>query len=380
MRIMRLRKNLCGMITVFLLVVSFSSYTSQSSRSGSHNPNTFDLIKHNSIEIYSDQDFDEFRGTGSKEDPFIIENFNITTNNDYGIYIISTTKCFIIRECYIDSSYIGIFIDGVAEGTVIIENNFCVNSETANGIGIRVENTNNATILGNFCGFNYLSGIAVLYSNNIIITNNICKNNGGEGLVLFVSNSSILENNLCTKNEGAGLATVVSHLCKVFNNSCTQNELGAIMVLSSNLTILYNKFTENFEYGMYFRECENNIVSYNYITKNEDYGVMIDQYSENNYVYYNNFITNCLTEGHSQAKDVCNNNFWFNSATEMGNYWSDNPELNVYRIDGTEGIFDLFPSDSVFVYVEEPILPTNAHFFSLIPIIVFVIIIIRRKK
>ncbi|MHA1205511.1 MAG: hypothetical protein ACTSSL_11350 [Candidatus Heimdallarchaeaceae archaeon] len=63
------------------------------------------LTAHDPIIIASDSDFSIFPGTGTPEDLYIIEGFNITTISDYGINIRYTTKYFIIHNCYVDVAY-----------------------------------------------------------------------------------------------------------------------------------------------------------------------------------------------------------------------------------------------------------------------------------
>jgi len=64
--------------------------------------NTNYLTNHDPIEITSDEDFLAFPGSGTYEDPYLIENYNITSSTSFGIHITSTTKHFLIRNCYID--------------------------------------------------------------------------------------------------------------------------------------------------------------------------------------------------------------------------------------------------------------------------------------
>ena len=73
------------------------------------------LIPHESISITEDAGFDTygFPGTGDSSDPYIIENYEIITGDEYGIYITGTTMSFIIRNCYVDASWSGIFIHNV---------------------------------------------------------------------------------------------------------------------------------------------------------------------------------------------------------------------------------------------------------------------------
>ena len=86
------------------------------------------LIQHDSFIIWDDDDFItyELPGDGTTNDPYRIENYNITTSGLYAIYIFSTTKFFVIENCYLESSNdegYGILISNIAGGTAKINNN-----------------------------------------------------------------------------------------------------------------------------------------------------------------------------------------------------------------------------------------------------------------
>ncbi len=73
------------------------------------------LIEHKHeavIIIMNDWDFKNynFTGEGSESNPYVIENYNITTTKDYAIYISSTSKYFIIRNCNLAANFTGIYI------------------------------------------------------------------------------------------------------------------------------------------------------------------------------------------------------------------------------------------------------------------------------
>ncbi len=83
------------------------------------------------IYINGDLDFGpsgyNFNGSGTAENPFIIEGYNITTTDNIGINIEGTTKHFIVRNCYVYAENYGIYIYNATDGTATIENNTCSN-------------------------------------------------------------------------------------------------------------------------------------------------------------------------------------------------------------------------------------------------------------
>ncbi|MHA2297124.1 MAG: hypothetical protein ACXADA_13940 [Candidatus Hodarchaeales archaeon] len=92
------------------------------------------LLPHQPINIESNGDFVTLGvdGSGTSDDPYIIENLSIETSEGHGIYITRTTVHFIIRNCWIvasvgDFDQTGIYIDDIRDNTATIYNNTCRN-------------------------------------------------------------------------------------------------------------------------------------------------------------------------------------------------------------------------------------------------------------
>ena len=183
------------------------------------------LVPHEPITIINDGNFSDygFQGTGEEANPYIIEGFNITTNEDYGIYITKTTKYFDISDCYIDASSGGIYIYDVALRT--------------------------ATILNNTCNNNNAYGILVEHSYQAILANNTCNNND-HGIELSFSGSSTVANNTCNSND-YGIYLWDSGSSTVTNNTCNNNNYGIQLWASGNSTVANNTLTNC---GLYIRE------------------------------------------------------------------------------------------------------------------------------
>jgi parallel beta-helix repeat protein len=79
---------------------------------------------HEPIYIYGDDEFTYsngvMSGSGTAEDPYIIEGWNISpTNADYGIYVDHTTSHFVIRDCVIGGARIaGVYFNSVENGRI----------------------------------------------------------------------------------------------------------------------------------------------------------------------------------------------------------------------------------------------------------------------
>ena len=107
----------------------FSSTNGIASNNGSLAPVTstkiVGQIPSGTIYIINDTAFSQqyhLPGSGTKDDPYRIENFNITPDQFYGIGINYVTKYVVIENCTINAS-LGISIDWVAPGRVQIISN-----------------------------------------------------------------------------------------------------------------------------------------------------------------------------------------------------------------------------------------------------------------
>jgi parallel beta-helix repeat protein len=272
-------------------------------------------------------------GSGTKNDPYIIENWEINASNDNGIEIKSTTAYFIIRNCYIHNgsySYEGIYLYFAKNG--IIENNrlknndvgiYLYNSESNNvrnntyinnndeGIFLRYSDFNNIT--NNTCHLNKGSGILIEYSENNNISKNICSNNSVHGIYVDDSNNNEASNNICRSNNGYGLSLVRGDYNSIFNNTCSRNGWGGFYLYNSEYNDFYN----------------------NMVVNNKLEGMKVD-YSSGNLIY-NNYLKNTIdlhiNEGYG--------NYWNISKTQGtnivggpylgGNYWS---KYNGYDTNG----------------------------------------------
>ena len=110
------------------------------------------LSSHSPIRIDNDSDFadtaasDGWKGNGSADNPYIIENYDINgTDAGYCIYIGNTTAHFVIRNCSVHDAS------------------------------------------GNSWTYYWNSGIVLYEANNGVINNNTAFSNSGSGIYLFIS-------------------------------------------------------------------------------------------------------------------------------------------------------------------------------------------------
>jgi hypothetical protein len=82
------------------------------------------IVSHAPISIYNNNSFTQANGvtsgSGTRESPYIIENWVINASSANGIDIEGTTAYFIIRNCLIengaDDGYVGIYLNDVING------------------------------------------------------------------------------------------------------------------------------------------------------------------------------------------------------------------------------------------------------------------------
>ncbi|MFW9852960.1 MAG: right-handed parallel beta-helix repeat-containing protein, partial [Candidatus Thorarchaeota archaeon] len=189
--------------------------------------NSLSLITHESIFIDNDNNFTDygFSGAGTKNSPYIIENYNITTTVEYGLVVVNTTKHFIIRNCYVDAFQRGIKITNASDNTVTISNNICPNNNFA---GIHISETNYVTVSNNTCP-NTLAegGIAIFHSSHVNITDNTCiKTKQNYGIYIYKSHYCLITNNLVKENRLHGIyVSSESSNCVIHHNSIIDNNL-----------------------------------------------------------------------------------------------------------------------------------------------------------
>ena len=256
-------------------------------------PVKFNYIEREPILINNDTYFASlgFPGNGTENDPYIIENYNITATDDCSIRIEYTTAYFIIRNCYLQAGFLqsSIYLREIADNTSVIENNICIGNKISVSDCIDIIETGRTTIVNNYCtdgsnGIyaqynsgpiyiadntcvnNSVRGIYVRYSPSAIIQNNTCNNNGNQGIIIKNSDSSVISDNFCDRNQDVEIAIDYSVSCLVINNTCSNSadnlatdgrRYGMQIGYSGGSTIENNTFEKS---GLYINE--NNLAGY----------------------------------------------------------------------------------------------------------------------
>jgi parallel beta-helix repeat protein len=243
-----------------------------------------------------------------------------------------------------------------------------INGGTLNGgsVSILLGYTTNCLIDNNQCDNNNMYGIC-LWTNNEnagdptkTISNNICNNNGEVGIYLHDNNDNlIIDHNDIDGNSVSGYGILLednNDYNTIKRNLVIKNSYG-ILIMSvdsdpnyqSNDNILHNNHVlQNWEIGIKIEKSYNNIIRNNLIKDNSWYGVHIDGGSDNNQVFYNDFIDNNgnPSSGSPQAYSDGIGNIW-DDGSSIGNYWSDAPG-GPYAIAGFGGYMDNYGAQQPF--------------------------------
>ncbi len=317
-------------------------------------------------------------GTGTKDDPYRIENRVINTEKYCGIEVMNTSKHFIIQNCYIKASVNSIFLGDVGNGTATIYNNIIEKSEydfntmvlivkapycvflnnTLQGnsrYGVTIMFSSNSLVANNSLVDIYNHGISIHHSENIAIVTNEITNSISElinhtyAISLYVIENSKVLNNTIIGNFYYGIKSRKSSLVEIKYNQISNGSYAGIMLENTNSAIIsYNRIEKFGVYGLIQVNSELNNITYNQFKLNCDYAVKLN-YSSQCIVSYNNFIDNNLLQlsGLHQAFDNTDLNFWYDTILQQGNYWSDLiwVEDTVYIIDGSN-YTDLYPLEN----------------------------------
>ena len=284
---------------------------------------TSDYIDHDPIVVDSDYLENNCSGTGTAEDPYVIENLRIEYNQscitvrdlDYTTSwgngtSITTFRHLVIRNCWfigipmyyteidVDLRGTGVRIEYNAHNVSVINNRF---EKLYKGVYI-FHNANNNLIKGNY--FNCSYGIRVEDSSyeNIFCDNRFVGGpehprpatygNGQHGVGISLS-----AGNLIVNNTFSGLDSGVDLWARSVNN-----------------TIINNTITDSFYVGVVLSEANSTVVANNTCMYNFYFGIWIDELSTNCTIVNNTLAYN----GHGFEIPVANTTAFSLAATEPG--------------------------------------------------------------
>lgn len=350
------------LITTSLLILSVNtSSTIIASSLIDHkksSPSIQALVDHVPFEIISDDNFTDygFTGTGAAADPYIIENYNITTTGTTGILVKGTTQHFVIRFCYIDSAGYGINFESVASGTATILNT-TLNENSWNGIYL--DYSSSVKIINTTTTNSVYTGIDLYYSPGAIIINNTLTDNSGYGIDFWHSNNSTLINNTFY-NDGVYIydisqtnylnfsfannwvnGKILGYYTAIDDLTFTVPDYGQLILVNCKRPTIYNQDLSDTAIGMLLYNCDNADIMNNTCNNNK-HGIYLESstYSTITNNTCNNNIEGLksLYDSYSTfANNTCNNNtkyglwlFISDDCTVYNNTCNDNELLGIY--------------------------------------------------
>ncbi len=374
-----------GMFGIALAVITVAVFISSSmivaADAGELNVSSYTM--HGTIRINSDTELETliatnlWNGSGTADEPYIIENLRIdAAGESNGIFIGNTTAFLVIRDCdvsgtvYDDIQYMsGGAITAYNATNIVIENNNCHDCRSGSGDGIDVLESNLITINNNTCS-NVWWGITLIGSCNVTVTNNSCNGNVMGVYLYSSSNNNTISDNNCSGNFcGISLEWYSDHnivsnndfsggnysIYSYFsgNNSIMKNDCSGCLDFAIYLNNTYDTKVEKNDiidgdgYGLYLASSDQNRIYENTIRNMTEYGIYLDNSSDDNEFTFNYLLNNHgasseYNSSHVQAYDAGTNNWFFST-----NYWSDwrAPDVDLdgivdvpYVIDGGDSV------------------------------------------
>jgi len=285
-----------SLVTLFLLSFALVSLSGAS------------LASHTPIHISGNADFTASNGvtggSGTANDPYVIEGWDITEVNvplDYGIWLENTDAYVVIRNCLI-SQYTGIRLEHVAN--VIIENVTVMGGENS----IYVYDSKNLVVSN--CDLGHCHGDVVQLTSSTSIRLTGCKIGDGRYHSVYTLhvNDSTVEN--CDIYDSVyGIYAESSERLSISYCNIHDNSDGIYLYVTINMTISNCQILSN-QHGVYLDSSDHVRMEYCDL-KNNSLGIWLNP-AFNCEIHYNNF-----NNTYGNAQDDGQQNNWDR------NYWSD---------------------------------------------------------
>jgi len=342
---------------------------------------------HAPITIMSNSDFDSqgWPGTGSVDDPFVIEGLLIKTEESSCIRVYKTDAYFVIRDCALTVGEVdhetthGVFLERVLHASVENSNISRVTN------GIRMLKSQECSVSGNFVELSK-NGIVVDRAYNCSITDN--RVIGGTygiyslkstlltasenyvtsadiGILVEETHNSFIHGNRVTKSDWASYLYSCTNT-EIVSNIFWGGQVGLDIEYSSSCLVSKNvihhtgygiycysstdcEFSQNLIYGntiaaFYIGKSVTCVLTKNTVERNSGVGVHL-QKSTDCWVYGNEIGWNLK----GNAKDFAGTpiaeslNHW-DDEIGLGNGWSDYDFRATYSIPGDCNAVDMYPS------------------------------------
>ena len=295
----------CSSAMLGLLVTSSSDGTDISVRGGPTSKDatpvrTLALAAHDPIIIVGDENFTVengvTQGTGTHEDPYVIQGWDIDRSLGNGVDISNTRASFTLRNVYVHASS-----GGLSWGIILsnVTNSSIQGVTMAWGSNVRVFSSSNATVRDSNLSD---SAIFVVYCNDVIVENN----------------------NLSNSNIDIDRSTGVH----VESNRITHlNEYRGISLSDCQYAVITDNTVLNCTMGIAVTGCSHGLIVRNNVSNQYDtiagvISIDLDE-SSNMSVYHNNFVKAYRQNEPGGVDWDGDDNTWDDGYPSGGNYWAD---------------------------------------------------------
>ena len=369
-------------VTIFFGISSSHTFPSVlfTSKLNSESSVVLGFTSYTPIMIANNDDFSlqGFTGQGTSENPFLLENVNITSDTPC-IRIYNTTAYFVVRNSMIqgetNSDDVGIYFYNVSNGMIeactirmrspglhFEESSFCevqnctVDETSTNGITI--SNSNNCTIarcsldgpgsngiwlfradgcnttLNNITDFYH--GIYVESSHWFTISNCTIHSGGGNGIWVYaIADCSIVDNEIYHFTKGIFVAG--GYFIYIDRNLIYSVSEEGILIRGDQFVIARSNIIHHCSTGIsIIGDTAYHLITNNTIFSNEGFGIYDGPGPYSVDYYYNLLGWNSVN-----AKDVQETIYFHNQWDDdisHGNFWSDYNGTGTYSVPGTDFI------------------------------------------
>ena len=271
-------------------------------------------------------------GSGTPEDPYIIENIFLTAIGTQGIFIDKTNFPIILRNIVVIGADVGhglnIPKDKILYGGIIIyaAENVILENVTifGNYIGINVYNSQNIVIKDSLVS-SCFKGIEISHATQVTLEDlRLFFNTKG----VFVDNSNdvSIKSSIVVNSFQYGVQITGSKNMEISDNTIGFAVTGISIENTANIIVTGNVVFDN-SLGLFLSKGSSGVdVSRNIFYNNKGFGVSIMPGTEDITVVQNSFFYNRETKDYyevnvSQAQDVGGTAIW--NTSEFGNYWHD---------------------------------------------------------
>jgi len=262
---MKYQKRLLVALCFTLILMKSWSIEVVTATINSKDLNSNEYIISTPIVIQSDSNISLYSlpGNGTEEDPYRIENLNITTTEEASISISYTTKYFLIQNCLLDGDSYSIYILDVAPDSIKIRNNLCQNYQKS---GMEIRKAEGIELFNNTCNKGNDWGIHATFSPNINISNNTCTQSNEGGIFLNYCNYSYIYGNNISENHKGGILLDDSFFAAIISNSLSDNSYqgGIRLSKSHSATIANNSCFNNVQFNIHLVFSNDSIVTNNH--------------------------------------------------------------------------------------------------------------------